>query len=155
MCVIIVAVLSADYEIKVRMLENNPADLDRTEIERVVANQYHRLFRQQHDSKALSASGSTTTVDREREEETTQPIQGQLLQLRKDHRAEDCRSAKKKIEKSGDAPADKNGGGRGKATSVGVRSTLRVITVACAETWSTELISVRSEELRRGRCQQN
>ena len=52
---------------------------------------------------------------------------------RKGQRAEDCRNAKKKIEKSGDAPADKKGGGRGKATYVGVRSTLRTNTVACAE----------------------
>ena len=33
---------------------------------------------------------------------------------RKGHRAEDCRNAKKKIEKSGDAPADKKSGVRGK-----------------------------------------
>ena len=56
---IIVGALSADYEIEVRMLENTPASLDRVEIERVVGNQYNRLLRQQHDSKALSASGST------------------------------------------------------------------------------------------------
>ena len=37
-CVIIVAGLSADYEIEVRMLENNPAGLDRADIERVVGN---------------------------------------------------------------------------------------------------------------------
>ena len=46
---IIVGALSADYEIEVRMLENNPASLDRVEIERVVGNQYNRLLRQQHD----------------------------------------------------------------------------------------------------------
>ena len=34
--VIIVATLSADYKSEVRMLENNPAGLDRAEIERVV-----------------------------------------------------------------------------------------------------------------------
>ena len=56
---IIVGALSADYEIEVRMLENTPASLDRVEIERVVGNQYNRLLRQQHDSIALSASGST------------------------------------------------------------------------------------------------
>ena len=61
-CVVIGARLSADYEIEVRMLNNNPAGLDRAEIERAVGNQYNRLLRQQHDSKALSASGSTTTV---------------------------------------------------------------------------------------------
>ena len=62
-CVIIVEGSSADYEIEVRMLENNPAGLERAEIERVVGNRYNRLVRQQHDSKALSASGSTITAD--------------------------------------------------------------------------------------------
>ena len=38
------------------------------------------------------------------------------------------------------------------ATSVGVRSTLRINTVASAEAWSTRLAIVRSEELRRVRC---
>ena len=36
--VIIVAGLPADYDIEVRMLENNPAGLHRAEIERVVGN---------------------------------------------------------------------------------------------------------------------
>ena len=36
--VIIVAGLSADYEIEVRMLVNNPVGLARAEIERVVGN---------------------------------------------------------------------------------------------------------------------
>ena len=61
---IIEARLSADYDIEVQMLENNPSGLDRAEIERVVGSQYNRLIRQQHDSKALSVSGSTTTADR-------------------------------------------------------------------------------------------
>ena len=34
--------------------------------------------------------------------------------------------------------------------SVGVRNTLRINTVACAEAWSTGFAIVRSEELRRG-----
>ena len=61
---IIVNVLSADDGIEFRMHENNPVGLERAEMERVVENQYNRLSRQQHDSKALSASGSTTTADR-------------------------------------------------------------------------------------------
>ena len=60
---IIVDGLFADYGIEVPMLENNPVVLERAEVERVVENQYNRLSRQQHDSKALSASGSTTTAD--------------------------------------------------------------------------------------------
>ena len=43
--VVIVAGLSADYEIEVSMLENDPAGLDRAEIERVVGNQYNRCGR--------------------------------------------------------------------------------------------------------------
>ena len=112
---IIVAGLSVDYEIEVRMIEDNPSGLDRAEIERVVGNQYNRLLRQQYDSKAISASGSTTTADRG--EEKRRPhnrFEGNCFSCgRKGHRAEDCRNAKK-IEKSGDAPADKKSGGRGK-----------------------------------------
>ena len=54
-CVISVGGLSADYEIEGRMLENNPANLNKIEIERVVGNGYNGLLRQQQDSKALSA----------------------------------------------------------------------------------------------------
>ena len=43
MC-IIVAGLSADYDIEARMLENNRAGLDKADIERVVGNQYNRLL---------------------------------------------------------------------------------------------------------------
>ena len=42
-CVIIVAGLSADYDIEVRMLENSRVGLGRAEIEGVVGNQYNRL----------------------------------------------------------------------------------------------------------------
>ena len=44
-CVIIVAGLSADYEMECRMLENNPDGLNRSEIKRVIGNQYNRLLR--------------------------------------------------------------------------------------------------------------
>ena len=49
-CVIIVSGMSADFEMECRILENNPAGLNRAEIERVVGNQYNRLLRQQQDS---------------------------------------------------------------------------------------------------------
>ena len=45
--VIIVSGLSADFEMECRILDNNPAGLNRAEIERVVENQYNRLLRQQ------------------------------------------------------------------------------------------------------------
>ena len=45
--------LSADYEIECRILENNRAGLNRTEIERVRGNQYKILLRQQQASKTL------------------------------------------------------------------------------------------------------
>ena len=63
-CVIIVSGMSADFDMECRMLENNPAGLNRAEIKRVVGNQFNRLLRQQQDSKALSASKRTVTVNR-------------------------------------------------------------------------------------------
>ena len=63
-CVIIVSGLSTDFEMECRMLENNPARLNKADIERVVGNQYNRLLRQQQDSKALSASKGTVTANR-------------------------------------------------------------------------------------------
>ena len=52
-CVIIASGLSADFEMKGYMLENNPVGLNRAEIKRVVGNQDNRLFREQQESKAL------------------------------------------------------------------------------------------------------
>ena len=113
-CVIIVAGLSADYDNEVRMLENHRVGLDRAEIERVERNQYDKLLRQRHDSKALSTSGSTTLAVRgEKKRKSHKRFEGNCLNYgRKDHRDEDCRSAEKKIKISGDAPADKKVGGR-------------------------------------------
>ena len=65
-CAITVSGLSADFEMECRILENNPAGLNRDEIERIVGNQYNRLLRQQQDSKALSASKGTVTANREK-----------------------------------------------------------------------------------------
>ena len=45
-CVIIVSGLSADSEMECRILENNPAGLNRAEIECVGVNQSNRLLRQ-------------------------------------------------------------------------------------------------------------
>ena len=120
-CVIIVAEFSADYAIKVRMLENNPAGLERAEIERIVGNRYNRLIRQQQNPKALSVSKGTTTVDRgEKKRKPSSQFEGNCFNCeRKGHRAEECRSVKKKIEKSGDAAADKKSGGRGKFYTFG------------------------------------
>ena len=61
---ITVAGLSADYQIEVCMLEKSPTGLERAEVERVVGNQYNRLFRQPQDTKALSASKGTTAANR-------------------------------------------------------------------------------------------
>ena len=98
------------------MLESNPAGLERADIEGVVGNQYNRLLRQQYDSKVLTASRSTTTADcGEKKKRTRNRFEGNCFNCeRKDHRAEDCRSAKKSIEKSENALADKKSGGRGK-----------------------------------------
>ena len=43
--VIIVAELSAGYDMECRMLENNPAGLNMAENERAVGNQYYRLLK--------------------------------------------------------------------------------------------------------------
>ena len=117
------------------MLENNPTSLDRTEIERVVGNQYNRFLRQQHDSKALLASRSITTVDRgEKKRRPRTRFEGNCFNCgKKGHRAEDCRSAKKKIEKSRDAPADTKGRGRRKCYVCGNEEHFAHKHCACAE----------------------
>ena len=100
-CVLIVAGLSVNYEIEIQMLKNNPAGLNMTKIERVVGNQYDKLLRQQHDSKALLASGSTTTAEsgEKKRRPRSNRLEGSCFNCgRKSHRAENCRSAKKKIE---------------------------------------------------------
>ena len=117
MCVIIVSGLSADFEIECRMLENNPDGLNRGEIERVVGNQYNRLLKQQQDSKALSASRGTVTANREngKNRRLCNKFEGKCFNCgKKGHRAVDCRSTKKKSEKSGAAVERKEGGGGGR-----------------------------------------
>ena len=88
---IIGAGLSADYEIEVRMLENNLAGLERAEIERVIGNQYNILLRQQHDTKDLAASRGTATADRgEKKRKSRNRFEGNCFNCeRKGHRAED------------------------------------------------------------------
>ena len=115
-CVIIVSGLSADFEMECRILEN-PAGLNRAEIERVVGNQYNRLFRQQQDSKALSASKGTVTANREKGKNRRlhHKFDGKCFNCgKKGHRAVDCRRAKKKSEKSGATDDRKEGGGSGR-----------------------------------------
>ena len=100
-----------------RILENNPAGLNRAEIERVVGNQYNRLLRQQQASKALSASKGTVTANREKGKNRRlhHKFDGKCFNCgKKGHRAVDCRSAKKKSEKSGATDDRKEGGGSGR-----------------------------------------
>ena len=144
--------LSADYEIEVRMLENNPADLERTEIESVVENQHNKLFRQQHHSKALSASGGITTADRgEKNRRLRNRFEGNCFNR---GRVTALRTAEaRKRSKNHEMPPSIRRTEVGEsAKSVEVRSTLRINTVACAKAWSTGLAIVRSYELRRVRC---
>ena len=94
------------------MIENNPVGLNMAEIGRVVGNQYNRLLRQQHDSKALLASGSTTTADSGEKERRPRSnrLEGNCFHCgRKGHRAEDCRSAEKNIEKVRRCPRRQEG----------------------------------------------
>ena len=116
-CVIIVCGLSIDFEMECRILENNPAGRNRAEIERVVGNQYNRLLRQQQDSKALSASTGTVMANHEKgkNRRSHHKFDGICFNCgKKGHRAGDCRSAKKKSEKSGAADDRKEGGGSGR-----------------------------------------
>ena len=97
-CAIIVSGLSADFEMECRILQNNPTGLNRAEVERVVGNQYSRLFRQQQDSKALSASKGIVTANRGKGKNRRLPhkFDGNCFNCgKKGHRAVDCRSAKK------------------------------------------------------------
>ena len=115
-CVIIVSGLSADFEMECRMLESNPAGLNRAEIERVVGNHYNRLLRQQQDSKALSAPKGTLMANRGKGKNRRPPhkFDGNWFSCgKKGHRAGDCRIAKKS-EKSGAADDKKRGGGSGR-----------------------------------------
>ena len=115
-CVIIVSGMSADFEMVCRILENNPAGLNRAEIERVVGNQYNRLLRQQQDSKALSASKGTVTANHGKgKNRRLHKFDGNCFNCgKKGHRAGDCRSAKKKSDKSEAADDRKEGGGSGR-----------------------------------------
>ena len=100
-----------------RILENNPAGLNRAKIERVVGNQYNRLLRQQQDSKALSASKGAVTANhgKGKNRKLHHKFDGDCFNRgKKGHRAGDCRSAKKKSEKSGAADDRKEGGGSGR-----------------------------------------
>ena len=116
-CVIIVSGLSADFEMECRMLENNPAGLNRAEIELVVGNQYNRLLRQQQDSKALSPSKGAVTANRGKGNNIKlhHKFDGNCFNCgKKGHRAGACRSVKKKSEKSRVADDKKEGSGSGR-----------------------------------------
>ena len=95
------------------MLDDNPTGLERAEIERVAGNQYNKLLGQQQDSKSLSPTKGITTADRgEENRKPRSQFEGKCFNCgRRGHRAEKCRSGKKKIEK-GDVAADNKGGGR-------------------------------------------
>ena len=114
--VIIVSGLSTDFEMECRMLENNPAGLQRTEIEHVVGNQYNRFLRHQQDCKALSASKVTVTANRGKGKNRRphHKFDGNCFSCgKKGHRAGDCRSAKES-EKSGAPDDKKKHGGSGR-----------------------------------------
>ena len=126
-CVIIVSGLSADFEMECRILENNPAGLNRAEIERVVGNQYNRLLRQQQDSKALSASKGAVTENcgKGKNRRLHHKFDGNCFNCgKKGHRAGDCRGAKKKSEKYGAADDRKEGGGSGRCYICGSEENL-------------------------------
>ena len=115
-CVIIVSGMSTDFEMECRMLENNPAGLNRAGIQGVVGNQYNRLFRQQQDSKTLSAWEGTVTADRKKGKNRRphHKFDGNCFNCRKKgRRAGDCRMGKTS-ENSEAADDKKKGGGSGR-----------------------------------------
>ena len=141
-----------------RTLENNPAGLNRAEIERVVGNQYNRLLGQQEDSKALSASKGTVTANREKGKngKLHHKFDGKCFNCgKKGHRAVDCRSAKKRVKNTELPTTGRRAVAAVGATSAEVRSTLRTDTVVCATALSTGRETVRSAELKRAQCWQN
>ena len=157
-CVIIVSGLSAAFEMECRILENNPAGLNRAEIERVVGNQYNRLLRQQQDSKALSASKGTVTANREKGrtgDSTTSSMVNASIAGRK-VTALSTAGARRKIVKNPELPTiGRRAVAAVDATSAEMRSTLRTGTVVCARALSTGRETVRSAELKRAQCWQN
>ena len=74
---IIVAGSSADHEVEVCMLDNNPTGLEKAEIERVVGNQHNRLFQATSGLKgSIGIERHHHGGSRREEEETAQPIRG-------------------------------------------------------------------------------
>ena len=158
-CMIIVSGLSVDFEIECRILENNPAGLDRAEIERVVENQYNRLLRQQQDSKTLSVSKGTVTANRGKGKNRRphHKFKGNCFNCcgKKGHRAGDCRSAKMS-EKPGASDDKKKGGGSGGYYICGSEEHLaHRHCVVRAKALSTGRETVRSAELKKSQYWQN
>ena len=157
-CVIIVSGLSADFEMECRILENNPAGLNRAEIERVVRNQHYRLLRQQRDSKALSASKGTVTENRGKRRtgnSTTSSMVTASIAERKVTALETAGARRKKVKNAELPTTGRRAVAAVDATSAGVRSTLRTGTVVCARALSTGCETVMSAELKRTQCWQN
>ena len=158
-CVIFVSGQSTDFEMECRILENNPAGLNRAEIERVVGNQYNRLLGQQQDSKALSASKGPLRqiVEKGRTRDpTTSSMETASIAGRKVTTLKTAGARRKRV-KNPELPTT---GRRAVAavigaTSAGVRSTLHTGIVVCARALSTGRETVRSAELKRAQCWQN
>ena len=155
---IIVSDLCADLEMECRILENNPAGLNRTEIERVVGNQYNRLLRQQQDSKAFSASKSTVTANsgkgKNRRLHRKSMVTALIAEIKVT--ALEAAGAQRKRVKNPELPTTgRRAVATVGATSAGVRGTLRTGPVVCARALSTGRKTVRSAELKRAQCWQN
>ena len=150
--------MSADFEVECRILENNPAGLNRAEIERVVGNQHNRLLRQQQDSKALSASKGTVTANRgkrkNRKLHTSSMVTASIAERKVT--ALETAGARRKRVKNPELPTTRRRAVAAvDATSAVVRSTLRTGTVVCARALSTGRETVRRPELKKVQCWQN
>ena len=157
-CVIIVSGLSANFEMECRILENNPAGLNRAEVERVVGNQYNRLLRQQQDSKTLSASKGIVAANRGKGKNRRlhHKFDGNCFNCGKKVTALETAGARRKRVKNLELPTTRRRAmAEVDATSAGVRSTLCPGTVVCARALSIGRESVRSAELKKAQCWKN
>ena len=146
---IIVVGLFANYEIEVRVLEDNPTGLEMAEIEGAVGNPFssssrtQRLYfhRKAPPRRIAERTGDPATDSRA----TSSSAEGRVAALR-------TAEARRRSTNQEMPPPTRRAEVGESAASVEERIILRLNTVTCANAWSTGLAIVRSGELRRLRC---
>ena len=133
------------------MVQNNPAGLNRAEIEHAVGNQYNRLLRQQQGSKTLSPLKCITTARRRPGDPSIHSRVTALIAVRKVVALGNA-GARRRVKNLQMPPPTRRAEVMASARSDGVMSTLRLSTMACTRDLSTGFVNARNEELRRVRC---